>query len=103
MVRAKVLESGEYQNDKRSGIWVYIYDNNKIGGEQYNEQGQKNGKWIKLSDINTQLTYIGEYKKGQKVGKWDTDFNYFGNKQIGGGLYDEEGEGIKIGLEDGLK
>ncbi|CAD8203023.1 unnamed protein product [Paramecium pentaurelia] len=93
---------GEYKNGQKQGRWDMYYNygvNNRIGGGLYEdgEHGVKIGKWIELSNINTQLTYIGEYKKGQKVGKWDTYFNYFGNKQIGGGLYDEEGEGIKIG------
>ncbi|CAD8111463.1 unnamed protein product [Paramecium primaurelia] len=99
---SQITQIGEYKKGQKVGRWDIYFNNgvnNRIGGGLYEdgEYGLKIGKWIELSEINTQLTYIGEYKKGQKVGRWDTYFNYFGNKQIGGGLYDEEGEGIKIG------
>ncbi|CAD8181137.1 unnamed protein product [Paramecium pentaurelia] len=97
---SKSYESGEYQNDKRSGMWIYIYDNNIIGGGKYNEQGQKSGKWIELSDsfnCNSQLTYYGEYKGGKKVGRWDIKYKNEPIGKNGGGLYNEGGQGIKIG------
>ncbi|CAD8078503.1 unnamed protein product [Paramecium sonneborni] len=93
--QAQVYEIGEYFNDYRKGGWDYIYQNNKIYGGQYNEQGQKNAKWIDLSDsfqCFSQIIYNGEYNfKGQKIGLWnimyckDDEKEY---KQIGGGLYD---------------
>ncbi|CAD8208969.1 unnamed protein product [Paramecium pentaurelia] len=100
--KPQITQIGEYKKGQKVGRWDIYFNygvNNRIGGGLYEdgEYGLKIGKWIELSEINTQLTYIGVYKKGQKVGRWDTYFNYFGNKQIGGGLYDEEGEGIKIG------
>ncbi|CAD8108710.1 unnamed protein product [Paramecium sonneborni] len=101
---AKVFEIGEYVNDLRKGIWKYNFQENEIGGGEYNEKGFKQGKWIELSERfrkNSQVTYIGEYNRnGQKVGKWDIMFcpsNQY--EQIGGGQYDElqEGCSIKVG------
>ncbi|CAD8190128.1 unnamed protein product [Paramecium octaurelia] len=49
--KAKVYEIGEYQNNLKKGMWIYLYENKKIGGGSYDELGQKNGKWRDLSDI----------------------------------------------------
>ncbi|CAD8129602.1 unnamed protein product [Paramecium sonneborni] len=99
--RVKVYELGEYLNDRRIGFWEYIYKNNCIGGGSYNNLGQKNGKWIELSDRfldGSQITYNGQYNmQGQKVNIWD--IKYIRNDQqqlLGGRLYDQK-EGLKIG------
>ncbi|CAD8072407.1 unnamed protein product [Paramecium primaurelia] len=103
---AQVYESGEYFNDFKRGKWKFIYKNQIIGGGSYNEQGQRNGKWIELSEgfyNYSQITYKGEYKNGKKVGNWDIFWQKdFGDKlyqQIGGGSYDNQvdGDSIKIG------
>ncbi|CAD8119982.1 unnamed protein product [Paramecium primaurelia] len=93
---SQITQIGEYKKGQKVGRWD-IYFNNGVNNRMQNYQIKNDLQMIQWCEINTQLTYIGEYKKGQKVGRWDTYFNYFGNKQIGGGLYDEEGEGIKIG------
>ncbi|CAD8123720.1 unnamed protein product [Paramecium sonneborni] len=87
--RGQVQELGEYFNNQRRGVWKYIYFNNIIDGGLYNEQGQRNGKWTELSDKFwdcSQIIYHGEYKNGNKVGRWDI---YFENKLIGGGQFYE--------------
>ncbi|CAD8156913.1 unnamed protein product [Paramecium octaurelia] len=92
---ARVYEFGEYVNDLKQGIWKYMYENKQLGGGQYNQQGEKNGKWIVLSDVfsdTSQITYNGVYKNGNKVGRWDIMFRQNCDQRfenIGGGLYDE--------------
>ncbi|CAD8087939.1 unnamed protein product [Paramecium primaurelia] len=80
----------------------------KCGGS-YDEQGEKNGKWLELSDNfwnQSQVIYEGEYKSGKKFGLWNV--LYIGNgqrqlKQIACGLYnqiqdkDEIVDSIKVG------
>ncbi|CAD8178217.1 unnamed protein product [Paramecium octaurelia] len=96
--QAQILEEGVYIGGLRNGIWKYIYENKEIGGGDYNKQGLRNGKWIQLSEgfwNQSQVKYIGRYKNGDKVGRWD--ICKFGGIQIGGGLYDEIGNGMKLG------
>lgn len=50
------------------------------GGGSFDEQGYgiKIGKWVELIDgfgLNGQVTYIGEYINGKKVGRWNITFN----------------------------
>ncbi|CAD8190639.1 unnamed protein product [Paramecium octaurelia] len=97
----QVYMCGEYCDDIKNGKWIYIYDENQIGGGSYNKQGLKNGRWIDLSDKfqgDSQITYNGEYKNGKKIGNWDLSYrrsNQF--EKIGGGSYNESGEEIKFG------
>ncbi|CAD8126112.1 unnamed protein product [Paramecium sonneborni] len=110
----QVTYNGEYKNGKKVGRWdifyKYYYEGwkiEKIGGGSYDVIGevmegqvhQKNGKWIELSDhfdSSNQVTYVGEYKNDQKVGRWDIIYKYYYEgwkiEKIGGGLYDENGE-----------
>ncbi|CAD8194862.1 unnamed protein product [Paramecium octaurelia] len=100
---AEVLEIGVYENDYRKGYWKYIYQQNDIGGGQYCKLGIKNGTWTEICDgfeLSSQIIYIGEYLDGKKIGKWNILFrqsNQYEFKQIGGGLYIQEGDGTKIG------
>ncbi|CAD8073584.1 unnamed protein product [Paramecium primaurelia] len=100
----KIIEKGCYNQDQRRGVWQFYQDQYYIGGGSYSEDGlsMKIGKWIELSDgfqKKSNITYIGEYKKGKKVNKWETWFqNQIQEKiLIGGGSYDERGDVIKIG------
>ncbi|CAD8177310.1 unnamed protein product [Paramecium octaurelia] len=104
----QVTYSGEYKNNKKVGAWQTFFQNKKIGGGQYDLQGEgfKVGQWIDLNDAfqyYSQVTYNGEYQNGKKIGRWD--INYQGTK-IGGGSYDEKGDGTQIGqwieLDDGF-
>lgn len=55
------------------------------GGGSYNYQGQKDGKWIELSDRYynfSQVTSVGEYRNGNKVGNWEYYLNYENNKLL---------------------
>ncbi|CAD8214782.1 unnamed protein product [Paramecium pentaurelia] len=100
----QITYNGEYRNGKKVGRWdIYFFNINKnylIGGGLYDEEGlYKIGRWIEVSnvfEVDRQVTYNGEYRNGKKVGRWDIYFKFVENKQIGGGLYDEEGE-IKVG------
>ncbi|CAD8172296.1 unnamed protein product [Paramecium pentaurelia] len=103
--------NGEYKNGYKIGRWETLWTtafniiNKLIACGSYDEiSSNKIGKWIEISDnfcSNSQVTYIGEYKNGIKVGRWDTYFlKHFGdrkNELIGGGSYDEEHGLIKIG------
>ncbi|CAK79560.1 unnamed protein product (macronuclear) [Paramecium tetraurelia] len=74
IILTQVYECGVYYSDKKQGEWKYLYEEEKIGGGIYNQMGQKNGKWIDLSDgfmLHTQVTYSGEYKNDIKIGLWD--------------------------------
>ncbi|CAD8137801.1 unnamed protein product [Paramecium octaurelia] len=108
---SQVTYKGEYHQNKKIGNWeIWYKDYNsqidqKIGGGEYDQQvgGMKIGKWIELSDrfsCDSQVTYIGEYKGSNKVGKWDTYFRYNYStplQKIAGGYYDQGSNGIKIG------
>ncbi|CAD8210289.1 unnamed protein product [Paramecium pentaurelia] len=69
--------NGNYQNGRKSGSWEFINKSKIIGGGLYDENGFKHGKWTELDDdFNLSLvdpckiTYSGEYKRGQKQGKF---------------------------------
>ncbi|CAD8118357.1 unnamed protein product [Paramecium primaurelia] len=99
--KAQVYESGQYFHNQKVGRWLYYYKQNQIGGGLYNKQGQRKGKWIVLGEgfwDQSQVTYSGEYRAGNKVGNWDIwlDWNERSRK-IGGGCYDKEGHGFKQG------
>ncbi|CAD8195692.1 unnamed protein product [Paramecium octaurelia] len=108
---SQVFYHGEYQSSKKFGRWDISWINpinNKpelIGSESYDEQrkGIQVGPQIELSDefnVYSQITYNGECKNGKKVGRWDIMYREHSNytfKLIGGGSYDELGQGIKIG------
>ncbi|CAD8144089.1 unnamed protein product [Paramecium pentaurelia] len=113
--KCQVFELGKYQNNQKSGLWIYFYGNKKIGGGFYNEQAQKKGQWIELSENfndEAQVMYKGEYKNGQKLGIWNIldnnrnmqKYNIQFNNNFcvcvfsGGGLYDEGSDGVKLGL-----
>ncbi|CAD8214159.1 unnamed protein product [Paramecium octaurelia] len=109
-VNSQVIYDGEYKNGKKIGRWDILYRMNafqqfkQIGGGSYDEAGDKNEKWIDISDlflVIKQVTYNGEYKNGKKIGRWDIWFKDFGNakqnNKVGGGSYDEEGKGTKVG------
>ncbi|CAD8129356.1 unnamed protein product [Paramecium sonneborni] len=89
--QCKIFEMGEYQKNQKIGQWDYIYKKRKIGGGLYNEQAQKNGKWIELINgfhENRLVTLRCEYKNGKKVGIediWYEDHGNILNQQI---LYD---------------
>ncbi|CAD8154083.1 unnamed protein product [Paramecium octaurelia] len=95
----QVTQYGEYKNGKKVGRWFFENEEEQIGGGSYHEDGNetKIGYWGELSDefsSGSEITYNGQYKDGKKVGRWDIMFR---DEQIGGGSYDDEGYGLKIG------
>ncbi|CAD8179779.1 unnamed protein product [Paramecium pentaurelia] len=97
--KRNIIEQGCYESDKRSGDWSINWNNQRIGGGSYDKQGEGNkiGNWIELSEDyseNFQVMYHGEYVNGKKIGRWDI---YYQKDRIGGGLYDETGNGLKLG------
>ncbi|CAD8108633.1 unnamed protein product [Paramecium sonneborni] len=119
---SKVTYLGEYKNGKKVGRWEIAAWGKYIGGGSYKEEGKlfevgiKIGRWNELKEVfglNSYVTYNGEYKNGQKIGRWDIIWREDDKKpfqQIGGGSYNdqENKEGaIKIGkwieLSDGFR
>ncbi|CAD8214438.1 unnamed protein product [Paramecium pentaurelia] len=103
---SQVSYHGDYKCGKKVGRWDIWYQKNyhdlkyeKIGGGSYDEVGNgcKIGKWTEVihdfSDFS-QVTYLGEYKNGKKIGLWEIQYEA---KKIGSGSYDEQGDMIKIG------
>ncbi|CAD8123584.1 unnamed protein product [Paramecium sonneborni] len=98
--QSQVVYVGDYQNGKKVGSWDIFYQEELIGGGQYEvieEISIKVGKWIELSDNfsdYSQVIYVGEYQNGKKIGRWDiqvrmeNEFN-FQQMQI---LYEEVDE-----------
>ncbi|CAD8094004.1 unnamed protein product [Paramecium sonneborni] len=86
----QVTFRGEYKKDKKIGRWDIYYFTEQIAGGEYDQENIKNGKWIELINVlknQYQVTFIGEYKNGKKIGQWDI---YHFKQQIGGGFYDVE-------------
>ncbi|CAD8055038.1 unnamed protein product [Paramecium sonneborni] len=92
-----VSYNGEYKMGIKIGKWnIFANENGQnkiIGGGQFNNQGMKENKWVELCDDwmdIKQITYNGEYIKGQKIGRWDIIENQ--NQLIGGGQYNQNGK-----------
>ncbi|CAD8156351.1 unnamed protein product [Paramecium pentaurelia] len=98
--------SGEYKNGMRFGRWDILYKTKYmeeikiIGGGFYNNHGMKEGIWEELFDnfsINNQVIQVGQYRQGQKFGKWSILFREYSNfkfKYVGGGMF-EQGKKIQ--------
>ncbi|CAD8144930.1 unnamed protein product [Paramecium pentaurelia] len=77
ILQTQVYQIGQYLDNLKIGKWMYIFENEQIGGGRYNQQNQKEGLWIELNDKLlelSQVTYKGEYKNGKKVGLWDIQY-----------------------------
>ncbi|CAD8198385.1 unnamed protein product [Paramecium octaurelia] len=91
----QVTYLGEYQNGIKQKQWKSNYYSNQIGGGNYDEFGQKQGRWIDLHDNfhnGCQVTLVGEYLNNKKVGQWDAlymESNLKEVRKIGGGIYDK--------------
>ncbi|CAD8116035.1 unnamed protein product [Paramecium sonneborni] len=115
-----LIFQGKYQNGRRIGQWDIIemsecrYDQedfkfqNKIGGGNYDQNGEKNGKWLDLDYnydmITYKVTYLGEYKNGVKIGLWKILYRENNSKPIkqrNWGQFDQAG--IKVGIWDELQ
>ncbi|CAK79561.1 unnamed protein product (macronuclear) [Paramecium tetraurelia] len=109
-----ITHSGEYRNGKKIGRWETFYKEYYVNGftfqagGSYSEEGDglKIGKWIELDENFSrfsQVIYKGEYQFGRKIGKWEIKSQMDQMQRIkhqkfrGGGQYDEEGQGLKIG------
>ncbi|CAD8096158.1 unnamed protein product [Paramecium sonneborni] len=85
---------GEFgKNKQKIKKWnAFWRESNLNVGGMYNENGQKQGKWIDLFpnffDLS-KVTIQGMYKQGLKQGEW---VYYFENQQIANGIYNENGQ-----------
>ncbi|CAD8215312.1 unnamed protein product [Paramecium octaurelia] len=88
--------NGLYEDGKKQGKWDILFENQVIGGGDYNNDGIKTGKWIELMDNfynQSQVIYVGMYQDGGKIGQWQTLYRWNQTNQfteIGGGLYDKK-------------
>ncbi|CAD8190172.1 unnamed protein product [Paramecium pentaurelia] len=104
-----ITYNGEYKDNVKQGFWKTMFwsyltmaNFEQSGGGSFNQCGMKDGKWIELHpqfSLYTQIIHIGDYRNGQKCGKWDTCIletksNKF--EKIGGGWYDLDG--VKYGI-----
>ncbi|CAD8081943.1 unnamed protein product [Paramecium primaurelia] len=102
---APIHQQGFYQNGKKRGKWN-TWNIQKIGEEEYDDNGNKIGKWIEIQDyfFGHCVTQIGEYQNNKRVGRWTVHVGRKGEQmiQMGGGMYDDQG--MKLGhwteLED---
>ncbi|CAK94689.1 unnamed protein product (macronuclear) [Paramecium tetraurelia] len=106
---SQVTCNGPYKNGQKFGRWDIFWREETrspfqlIGGGQYDDDDGKGsikiGIWIELRERfkqDSQVTYKGQYRYGQKVGRWDVCYK----EQIcGGGEYDIKNNGCsyKIG------
>ncbi|CAD8143975.1 unnamed protein product [Paramecium pentaurelia] len=94
----KVFYVGEYIKGKKVGKWNINFEEQIIEGGFYNQIEMKQGKWTELGDSfwnQSQIFFIGEYKKGLKVGNWNINYRYhklYDQKRIGGGYFSQNGE-----------
>lgn len=112
----QIKEKGIFINGKRNGEWL----------ENYNERKYMNNEKIKWQIIsnyrkdslhgnykkykNGEIVEIGEYKYGNKIGKWiELDENdnrligeYFDGKKIGKWIKIISGEKVELSYRDGL-
>ncbi|CAD8181177.1 unnamed protein product [Paramecium pentaurelia] len=107
----QVMYDGEYINGKKVDIQNKIY-----GGVRAYDLGVRNGYFIELIDgfkFQSQVIYYGVYQNWKRAGRWFIqykDISMYGNyekmqlqiiikyhKFSGGGLYDQEGQGLKMG------
>ncbi|CAD8104721.1 unnamed protein product [Paramecium sonneborni] len=103
----KLSWRSQYDEKKnKDGKWIAFWGQNDIinvGG--YQKDGQKQGLWKDLFKNYWSLALIyetGEYLNDFKIGRWKY---FYENKNIGGGLYNNEGEKIGkwIDLNDGFQ
>ncbi|CAD8213445.1 unnamed protein product [Paramecium pentaurelia] len=80
---SNIYYKGKYKENVKYGYWdielpnynfIEEYEGKKTNlGGIYDKNGVKNGKWGEIHQkyIPCQVIYIGKYKKGLKVGKWN--------------------------------
>ncbi|CAK94128.1 unnamed protein product (macronuclear) [Paramecium tetraurelia] len=100
----EVTYNGVYKNGLKVGQWNVFFNKEQICQGSYDQYGLKTGKWIDIFDAFNEyngnqfsreylVTYNGEYKNGQKFGKWGINYRQQNKtwEQIGGGFYDDDG------------
>ncbi len=70
---SKIITSGQYENNKRVGLWTEIsYEEGRELTEKGNyEDDEREGIWTRERYTGTYKKDIGSYKKGVKHGHWD--------------------------------
>ncbi|CAD8135837.1 unnamed protein product [Paramecium octaurelia] len=86
--QVQVYEFGLFNGDLRQGVWKIIHNDQAIGEGSYDLKGNKIGQWQELHQYwekdSREIIFKGEYKNGQKFGRWDTvDVGLKQNKVIG--------------------
>ncbi|CAK74575.1 unnamed protein product (macronuclear) [Paramecium tetraurelia] len=107
---SQVTYKGQYKNGIKIDKWktFMVHNGNKkmIGGGSYDNLGVKYGQWIDISkefQADQFITYKGQYQNGRRVGQWNIFYSEYNlqddliDELIGGGLYDKDAKGLKIG------
>ncbi|CAD8149057.1 unnamed protein product [Paramecium octaurelia] len=90
----QIIEKGNYKNGRKIKEWQIYLKNKKIGGGEYDENGNKIKMWSELHEcynVDSRVFYCGNYNEGKKVGGWKIKDN---DEQLGGGSYLD---GFKVG------
>ncbi|MBK9284067.1 MAG: toxin-antitoxin system YwqK family antitoxin [Sphingobacteriaceae bacterium] len=67
-----VYKTGQYDNGKKVGVWIYYGKGGKSAGKVEKEESYKDGEFdgtIKTFDENGLVTYSADYKNGKYNGK----------------------------------
>jgi len=65
----KIMEAGNFKDDKADGQWMTYYENGKIQHEKHFKDMILNGRWIKYYE-NGKIQEEGNFKDGKAVGEW---------------------------------
>ncbi|CAK70853.1 unnamed protein product (macronuclear) [Paramecium tetraurelia] len=87
---------GEYKDNKKIGLWKELNQQKRIKScMNYDDEGNE----IYRSGFPQKILRIGEFKGKKKIGRWSilTTETSANQDEIGGGSYDSDGSGMKIG------
>ncbi|WP_368873287.1 toxin-antitoxin system YwqK family antitoxin [Shewanella algae] len=91
LVSGKLLEQGEYANDKKVGTWTYLDARNR-STEAYDSQGRLHGEVKKIQVHDGQLLQLAHYRHGQLEGEYQT-YNEKGELQAKGNYSQDKRHG----------
>lgn len=62
---------GNEENEYKTGLWKFYYDNGKIKSKGEYDEGKMKGRW-NFYDYDGNVSEEGDYKKGERTGLWKT-------------------------------
>lgn len=79
----ELLESGEYVNGLKNGVWTKVSKDGKVLGTASFKDGDKDGEWF-IYDNQGHKLFEMHYTKGKRSGtwkQWDADGNLISTKE----------------------